>query len=247
MPPDDAIAGSGQIKLSDIYDEFTGTHSSQEIQLSDYHDKGNAPASGEIQLATDFYGTSNMPPWAGTRLVSGGGYSTAYLNTIDTKTISSTSNCTSYGTLGQQKGTHGSTSDGSYYWAFGGINVYYRYDVIEKKVFASNANASDVGDLPDTAYNMTSAVSNGTRGLVGHRYEPDNSGDSPNYGYRKDIRYLTFASSTSTSSFGNLTEAVNSGASHDGDTRGIWAGGTAHTGGSSGNHKNIDYVTIASL
>ena len=44
-----AIPGSGQVSLSDLYDEFTGTHSSQEIQLSDYHDTGNAPASGEIQ------------------------------------------------------------------------------------------------------------------------------------------------------------------------------------------------------
>ena len=60
MPPDDEITGSGQIKLSDIYAEFTGTHSSQEIQLSDYHDEGNAPASGEIQLAADFYGTSSL-------------------------------------------------------------------------------------------------------------------------------------------------------------------------------------------
>ena len=61
------IDGSGEIQLSDIYNEFTGTHSSQEIQLSDYHDEGNAPASGEIQLAADFYGTSSAydPPWQG--------------------------------------------------------------------------------------------------------------------------------------------------------------------------------------
>ena len=59
-----AITGSGQVGLSDLYDEFTGTHSTQEIQLSDYHDMGNAPASGEIQLATDFYGTSASLPAA---------------------------------------------------------------------------------------------------------------------------------------------------------------------------------------
>ena len=100
--------------------------------------------------------------------------------------------------------------------------------------------------MPDTAYNCASAVSNGTRGLVGHRYEPDNSDDSPYYGYRRDIRYLTFASSTSTSSFGNLTNAVADSGSHEGDPRGIFTGGYAHQGGSSGSHKNIDYLTIAS-
>ena len=52
------IPGSGQVSLSDLYDEYTGTHDSQEIQLSDYHDEGNAPASGDIQLAADFHGTS---------------------------------------------------------------------------------------------------------------------------------------------------------------------------------------------
>ena len=40
------IDGSGEIQLSDIYNEFTGTHDDEEIQLSDYHDTGNAPASG---------------------------------------------------------------------------------------------------------------------------------------------------------------------------------------------------------
>ena len=55
------IDGSGEIQLSDIYNEFTGTHTgSQEIQLTDYYSKGDAPSSGEIQLATDFYGASSM-------------------------------------------------------------------------------------------------------------------------------------------------------------------------------------------
>lgn len=57
-------ASPNQVSLSDLYDEFTGTHSTQEIQLSDYHDEGNAPASGEIQLAADFHGTSATSPAA---------------------------------------------------------------------------------------------------------------------------------------------------------------------------------------
>ena len=119
-----ALQGSGAIALSDIADEFGG---STPHSMSEYYSGGlgpsAVPASGAISFS-DFYGTSNMPPWAGTRLISGGGWTGAYTNAIDTKTISSTSNCTSYGTLGQQKGKHASTSDGSYYWAFCGINVY---------------------------------------------------------------------------------------------------------------------------
>lgn len=64
-----ALQGSGQMKMSDIYDEFTGTHNgSQEIQMTDYRDKGDVPAGGtdEIQLATDMYGASNVTYMAAT-------------------------------------------------------------------------------------------------------------------------------------------------------------------------------------
>ena len=57
------IDGSGEIQLSDIYNEFTGTHDgSQEIQMSDYRGDGDVPSGStdEIQLATDMYGASNV-------------------------------------------------------------------------------------------------------------------------------------------------------------------------------------------
>jgi len=107
MPPDDAIQGSGQITLSDIYDEFTGTHSSQEIQLSDYHDEGNAPASGEIQLAADFYGTSSGPTtFFGSRFIGAGGNyypfsdGNGYMKkNIDYKSATSNGNTSDFGDL----------------------------------------------------------------------------------------------------------------------------------------------------
>ena len=74
-----ALQGSGQMKMSDIYNEFTGTHDgSQEIQMSDYRDKGDVPASGEIQLATDMYGASNVTYTSAT-----GGTVTTYTADID--------------------------------------------------------------------------------------------------------------------------------------------------------------------
>ena len=76
-----ALQGSGQMKMSDIYNEFTGTHDgSQEIQMTDYRDKGNVPAGAtdEIQLATDMYGASNV-----TYTVATGGTITTYTANID--------------------------------------------------------------------------------------------------------------------------------------------------------------------
>ena len=75
-----ALQGSGQMKMSDIYNEFTGTHDgSQEIQMTDYRDKGNVPAGAtdEIQLATDMYGASDVQatPYTGYQMLYGG-YST---------------------------------------------------------------------------------------------------------------------------------------------------------------------------
>ena len=110
MPPDDALQGSGQIKLSDIYAEFTGTHSSQEIQLSDYHDEGNAPSSGEIQLATDFYGTSSGPNWLGERFIIAGGYlydssgNGIKKKRIDYKASTSNGNTSDFGDLTEEVG-----------------------------------------------------------------------------------------------------------------------------------------------
>ena len=76
-----ALQGSGQMKMSDIYNEFTGTHDgSQEIQMTDYRDKGDVPAGAtdEIQLATDMYGASNVTYTSAT-----GGTVTTYTANID--------------------------------------------------------------------------------------------------------------------------------------------------------------------
>ena len=122
MPPDDAIQSSGQITLSDIYDEFTGTHSNQEIQLSDYHDEGNAPASGEIQLAADFYGTSasNAPNFVGNRGIGAGGNlypmgdGNVYVKKlINYKAITSSGNASDFGDLTDDVAYGAGVSNGS--------------------------------------------------------------------------------------------------------------------------------------
>lgn len=52
-----ALQSSGQIKLSEIRNEF-GLGSGQ-IAMSSLYGKGNAAASGQIQMAANFYGTSS--------------------------------------------------------------------------------------------------------------------------------------------------------------------------------------------
>ena len=74
------VPSSGEIQMTDIYNEFTGTHDgSQEIQMSDYRGDGDVPSGStdEIQLATDMYGASDVQatPYTGYQMLYGG-YST---------------------------------------------------------------------------------------------------------------------------------------------------------------------------
>lgn len=237
-----ALTGSGEIQLTEIYAEFTGTHSSEEIQLTDYYDTGNAPASGEIQLAADFYGTAGAT-WYGTKMIVSGGDTapTQAGGTISQQnmtTISSTSSASSYGYMVDIRHRHVAVSDGTYIWYFGGATTLdVALNNIEKKVFASSGNASDVGDMGRVLY-WASGVSNGVRGVVGHGITV---GYSPTY--QDAMNYLTYASDTSMTSFGDLRNEIANSSSHDGDTRGIFLSGR---NSNSGTPYQIDYITIAS-
>ena len=236
------IDGSGEIQLSDIYNEFTGTHDDEEIQLSDYHDTGNAPASGEIQLAADFYGTSGST-WYGSREIFAGGDTAPTSNggaigQQNTKTVTSTSSASSYGYMTASRHAFSAISDGSYIWYFGGrTSLNVSLNIIEKKVFASSGNSSDVGDMSRRLYN-TAAVSNGTRGVVGHGYA-DQWG-SP---YQDAMNYLTFASDTSMTSFGTLRDPLVNSLAEGSATKGVFAGGRNSNGA---DRYYVDYITISS-
>ena len=71
------VPSSGEIQMTDIYNEFTGTHTGdEEIQMSDYRGDGDVPsgATDEIQLATDMYGASDVQatPYTGYQITYGG-------------------------------------------------------------------------------------------------------------------------------------------------------------------------------
>ena len=158
-----ALPGSGAIALSDIADEFGG---STPHSMSEYYSGGlgpsEVPASGAISFS-DFYGTSSVPDWAGSRSMYAGGYTTAYSNVVQTKTVASTSNLTHYGALVYGRGTHGSLSSQTYMFSAGGYGASGASNMIDRKVFASNANATDRADLQsETQYNNPSGVSSTT-------------------------------------------------------------------------------------
>ena len=243
-----ALPGSGAIALSDIADEFGG---STPHSMSEYYSGGlgpsEVPASGAISFS-DFYGTSSVPDWAGSRSMYAGGYTTAYSNVVQTKTVASTSNLTDYGDLVYGRGTHGSLSSQTYMFSAGGYGASGASNMIDRKVFASNANATDRADLQsETQYNNPSGVSNGSRGCWGHGYQTWLSNNSPNYGYIRNIKYMTLPDGTYASNFGILNSYRSSSSGHGGDTRGVWGGGQAHQNvpGGSGKIDAIDYITIA--
>jgi hypothetical protein len=63
------LVSSGQIKLSDIRNEYA--LGSGQIAMSSLYGKGNAAASGQIQMAANFYGTSNITYLADGTLTAG--------------------------------------------------------------------------------------------------------------------------------------------------------------------------------
>jgi len=173
------IDSSGEIKLSDIYDEFTGTHDgSQEIQMSDYRGDGDVPsgATDEIQLAADMYGASSGLAWAGTRAVVMGGwtYNTSgsgrSLNDVQYKTVVTDGNTADFDDLAiLNHAAVGSGSNstkvvkagGGTFTSVGGWTR--RLNTIESLTVSTTGSVIDNGDLnTGSDYGTGSGASNGT-------------------------------------------------------------------------------------
>ena len=180
--------------------------------------------------ATDF-GDLNYSPIRGgscadgTYGLFGGGRD---VNTIDYVTISTPANASDFGDLTVATQSIGACGDGTYgvFWQC------YSSNTIDYVTIASPSNATDFGDSTlGTLYNAT--VSDDTYGLkAGGRY---NNGSWNN---ANQIEYLTIASPSNASDFGDLTVAKYQIIGVSNGTYGCWAG--AH------NFSNvIEYNTIA--
>ena len=186
---------------------------------------------------TEILATSPEILTGGTRGVLGGGYTpSAWVNTIDYITISTTGNATNFGDLTEPRGDFSGTISSRTRGCFAGgyfPTGQVRYNVIDYVTIASTGDAADFGDLVQ-ARNSGAPLSSATRALYGGGYYP-----APN---RTDmVDYFTIASTGNAVDYGNLTDATRHAGSCASPTRGIWAGGNINPGFS--NH--IQYVTIA--
>ena len=231
-----AVTGSGQIKLSDIYDEFTGTHSSQEIQLSDYHDEGNAPASGEIQLAADFYGTSSMPGWLGLRGIQAGGTisGTHGTNQMQYPTVTSSSDTADFGnlTVGRTYAAPACTGGGRMVFGDGSAGSVYAFNMMDYVTAANTGNATDFGDLAANSGGSGGlGVSNGTNAVYGAGFDLNEGVDGGVY-RDTDYSYVVIMTTGNSVDMGDLSVGKNWIGSTSGSERGIIFGGaTASSGG----------------
>jgi len=106
-----------------------------------------------------------------------------------------------------------------------------RQNVIEYFTIATTGNATDFGDLTSVRGSAPSAVSDGTKGVLG--------GGNDASGAAEEIDVFNIASTGNSTDFGDLTEARHSAGGCSSLTRGVFAGGVTRT-------NIMDYITIAS-
>ena len=196
-------------------------------------------AVGEwVQITTD---TPDIQT-GGTRGVSGGGNTPAYLTDIEFVTIPSTGNSTDYGDLTDSRGSLTALASRTRaVFACG----YSPGDskLLDFITIASGGTATVFGN--NTASNndskryAPSGVANSTRGLIGGGQSVAPGPATPGTQYT-DITYITIASTGDTEDFGDLVGGGSDQSACANSTRGIYAGGSP-------GHNIIDYVTINTL
>jgi hypothetical protein len=178
---------------------------------------------------------------AAVRGVFGGGNGTsgAGTNVIQYVEIGSTGNAVDFGDLTNAKdeqnyGSIGSNTRGIF---AGSINLppAHNTQAIDYITISSTGNASDYGDTGVATVYSWSSFSSSTRGLL--------TTNGSGYASTTDMRYLTIATTGSTSSFGTSSINRRSGVGFASPTRGCTAGGNS----TASFMNSIEYVTIASL
>ena len=175
-------------------------------------------------------------PAASARGVNGGGYTgSAYVNTIEYITISTTGNASDFGDLvagTMSMAPMASPTRGV--WA-GGYQSGGDVNTIQYITIATTGNAQDFGDQSSRRQNGA-GFSNSIRGCFsGSTYSTDNNSNA--------IDYITIASMGNAANFGDTTLGRGAMGGCASETRGIFAGGG--TSGPVASSNIIEYVTIA--
>ena len=220
---------------------FTNT-----IQYISIPSTGNATSFGNLNTTYPSMVTNRRSCSDGSRIVMGGGVKSPNpgwtgQNVIGYVTSSSTGNSTDFGNLTQARQCNGSGSNGDRGIWGGGIlelsDPYTSYKTIDYVTIQTTGNAQDFGDLSQ-ARGGGGAVGDGIYVLFGGGRERNQWGDYQ----RNTIDYVNVYTTGNATDFGNLSgQAANGPAGIDGETRGVFGGGT-YPGDSFSNR--IEYVTI---
>ena len=195
---------------------------------------GNATVHGNLSAyIDDTTAFSN-----GTNAFFAGGYSGGTnVNFIQQMIFDTTGNASDFGDLTSQKQQCGSVSDGTYGVIAGGnkqgVGVVNDIDYV---AMASSSNASDFGDLTSVGL-KTMGASDTTRGVF-----MGGSTSGSTSGHFNTIQYVTIATPSNATDFGDLLIVQYSGAACGNDTRAVHMGGQNNAYPWESNV--IQYVTI---
>ena len=156
----------------------------------------------------------------------------SYLNTMDYVTISSTGNAIDFGDSSDNDHFPASCASSTRGLIMGGGGNPAEVTLIEYVTISSSGGAQDFGDLR-IAYYSSAGLSNSIRGIIG-------GGQSASSVYNTFTDFVTIASTSDSSEFGNLTARANMNqlSAAASSTRGLFAGGV--------NTNLIEFVTISS-
>lgn len=207
------------------------------INQIDITTPGNATDFGDLSVTREYLSAlSNQ-----TRGVFGGGganSSGSYQNVMDYVTVSTAGNATDFGDLTQSKSDTAACSNGTlgiFAMGFGSGSGEARYKTdIDKITIATTGNATDFGGDLIRGNRLGTAYGDLTRGIICGGYNYYSAND-------ETIQYITYASPSNATDFGDMTVGGYDNAGCSDATRGVMAGGS----GASFSYQNvIDYVTI---
>ena len=175
----------------------TGPSDSDVVDFVLFKSKGTAIDFGNLATAQRQHSSHVC---SGTRGVFGGGQTPTNVNTIQYITMSSQGNTTDFGDLTVARGSLGGfSSDTRGIWGNGAAAS----NVIDYITIASTGNATDFGDSTQARYGSAACASN-TRGVMGGG--AINPGSVTHYNI---MDYVTIASTSNATDFGDLTSARN--------------------------------------
>lgn len=160
------------------------------------------------------------------------GAGATFNSSIESLNITTTSNANNFGNLSVARIHIGSAMSNGSKCVFPGGYAASRTDVMDYVVISTPSNATKFGSFGKENYGA-SAVSDGTRGVIGPGYDGNGTG------HHHIAKYITIDTLSDATNFGTISQGYYGSAISSG-TRGIFAG-YSRTGAWDG---KLDYITI---